>query len=46
MNPWSKKRRKRRKEMLQKLAYLDWYKMHYQETADYAIEEFLAFLNS
>lgn len=46
MNPWNKKRMERRKEMLQKRSYLCWLEMHYKETADYAIEEFLAFLNA
>lgn len=45
MNPWNKKRIERRKEELQRLAYLDFLAARYKETADYAIEQFLFFCN-
>lgn len=45
LNLWNKRRMKRRKEELERLAYLDFLAERYEETADYAIEQFLFFCN-
>jgi len=41
---WGRERIQRRNKGLQKLCYQEWYRLHYEETADYALDYFFRIL--